>query len=267
MLEAIIYSSMAGLATGLGALFVVIFGRPSVKFLSVMLGFAGGVMLSVSAFELLPEARELGGSVAAVVGVVAGAVMMMLLDVVIPHIHRGFRSSEGLPAAEAAATNELVVNGRLTDGRRSGELSCNNLLRCGIFLVIGIALHNLPEGLAIGAGYTSSSALGAVIVVSLALHNVPEGMVTAAPLLLGGMQRWRVVLLTTIAGLMTPIGTAIGGLLFVVSKGLVGGALAFAAGAMVYIVSDELIPQSHQYHSHAANVGLIVGFLSGFVFG
>ncbi len=262
MFEAVIYSSLAGLATGVGALFVVFFGRPSTKFLSAMMGFAGGVMLSISAFELLPEAKELGGSVAAVTGVIAGAAMMMLLDAVIPHLHRGFRSG----TSSARAAEELVVNGSRADGSLSSGLDCSSLLRCGLFLVLGIALHNLPEGLAIGAGYTSSAALGAVIVVGLALHNVPEGMATATPLLLGGMPKWQVVLLTTLAGLMTPLGTLIGALVFAVSKGLVGGALAFAAGAMIYIVSDELIPQSHQYHSHTANVGLLVGFLSGFIF-
>ncbi len=264
MLQTILYSSLAGLATGVGALLVVILGKPSVKFLSAMLGFAGGVMLAISAFELLPEAKQLGGEIASAIGVIMGAGMMALLDVILPHIHRGFRNSEGISVGEAES---LIVNGTQATGLVSGKLNYANLLKCGLFLVVGIALHNLPEGLAIGAGYTSSAALGMVIVVSLALHNVPEGMVTATPLLLGGMEKWRVVLLTTMAGLMTPVGTAIGALLFSVSPGFVGGALAFAAGAMIYIVSDELIPQSHQYHSHAANLGLLAGFISGFIFG
>lgn len=266
MLQTVLYSSLAGLATGVGALLVVIFGKPSVKFLSAMLGFAGGVMLAISAFELLPEAKHLGGVTAAALGVTMGAGMMALLDVILPHIHRGFRNSEGI-SVDMAAADSLLVNGNHSVGQISGKLDYANLLKCGLFLVVGIALHNLPEGLAIGAGYTSSAALGMVIVVSLALHNVPEGMVTATPLLLGGMEKWRVVLLTTLAGLMTPVGTAIGAMLFSVSQGFVGGALAFAAGAMIYIVSDELIPQSHQYHSHAANLGLLAGFISGFIFG
>ncbi len=248
----VLLSSLAGLATGVGALFVVIFGRPSGRFLSAMLGFAGGIMLAISAFDLLPESQHLGGPLNAVIGVVLGAGLMAALDNILPHIHRGFKSSEGA----------VLANGGL-----DGELDSANLLKCGIFLVIGIALHNLPEGLAIGAGYTSSITLGTVIMVSLALHNIPEGMVTATPLLLGGMEKWRVVLLTTLAGMMTPIGTIIGALLFSVSSSFVSIALAFAAGAMIYIVSDELIPQSHQYHSHTANVGLIAGFILVFILG
>lgn len=252
MATTVLLSSLAGLATGVGALIVVLFGRPSTRFLSAMLGFAAGIMLAISAFDLLPEAEQLGGPLNAVIGLALGAALMAGLDAVLPHIHRGFKSSEGL----------LDTNGGL-----HGELNCSSLLKCGLFLLVGIALHNLPEGLAIGAGYTSSFTLGTVIVISLALHNVPEGMVTSTPLLLGGMERWRVVLLTTLAGMMTPIGTVIGAMLFGLNGGFVSVALAFAAGAMIYIVSDELIPQSHQYHSHTANIGLLAGFILVFMIG
>jgi ZIP family zinc transporter len=244
---ALVSSVLAGLATGAGALLVVLFGRPSLKFFSAMLGFAAGIMLAISAFDLLPEAHALGGPVGSAVGLILGAGLMAGLDVIIPHIHKGSQ------------------NGRLQQESMVEGLDCHDLLKCGLFLVVGIALHNLPEGLAIGAGNASSANLGTIIAISLALHNVPEGMVTAAPLLLGGMEKWRVILLATIAGLMTPVGTLIGSLAFTVNRGLLGGALAFAAGAMVYIVSDELIPQSHRYHSHTANAGLLAGFVLVFI--
>ena len=134
-------------------------------------------------------------------------------------------------------------------------------------LAIGIALHNLPEGLAIGAGYMNSASLGATIAISLALHNVPEGIATAIPLHMGGMEKWKVVLLVTMAGLMTPLGTFLGAAILQVNANAVSLALALAAGAMIYIVSDELIPQSHEYHSHAANLGLVAGFVLGYVIG
>ena len=243
LLEVILYSTLAGLATGVGALLVILFGKPRDKVLSGMLGFAAGIMLAISALELLPEALELGGLTSTVVGFALGAGLMTLLDVYLPHIHMGLGRRE-----------TEFENGRGLKGNA-------DLLKLGWFIAIGIGLHNLPEGLAIGAGFFSNPGLGMAIVVGLALHNIPEGMVTAGPLLLGGMSKLNVILLTTLVGLMTPIGTLIGTLVFTTSEVFVGAALAFAAGAMIYIVSDELIPQSHKYHNHMANAGLLGGFL------
>lgn len=240
MLEIVLVSTLAGLATTVGALLVVIFGKPSVKILALLLGFAAGVMIAISAFDLLPEAVELGSNWQAILGFALGAALMFGLDAFIPHAHIGSGKSEGV----------------------TGD---SEMLKMGYFIFLGIALHNLPEGLAIGAGYTSSLTLGAAIAISLALHNVPEGMATAVPLLIGGMSKYKVVLLATVAGLMTPLGTLLGAAVFRVSTGMVSVALAFAAGAMVYIASDELIPQSHRYHDHLANLGLIAGFVLGFL--
>ena len=121
--------------------------------------------------------------------------------------------------------------------------------------------------MAIGAGYMSSPALGLAIVVGLAFHNIPEGMATACPLLMGGMRPWRIFLLTFLIGMMTPLGTLIGAILYTAGEVFVAMAMAFAAGAMIYIVSDELIPQSHKYHSHTANAGLLLGFLLVLIIG
>jgi ZIP family zinc transporter len=238
MWEFVGISALAGVATGLGAIVVLLVGKPSDSLLSLVLGFAAGIMLAISAFSLLPEALALGGTVRAVIGFLAGAGLMFLLDSLVPHLHIG--------------------SGQ---GERHGRQQ--ELLKVGYFIFLGIALHNLPEGLAIGAGFTASQRLGATIAVALALHNVPEGMATAAPLLGGGAGRGKTIILTTTAGLMTPVGTLLGAALFSISQRLVSLALALAAGAMVYIVSDELIPQSHAYHSHMANAGLLAGFLLG----
>lgn len=238
MLEIMLISTAAGLATGAGGLAVLLLGKPSSRVLSLMLGFAAGIMLAISAFDLLPEALAMGGMAAAVPGFILGAGLMYALDVVVPHTHIGSGKAEG-----------------------NGEEQ--RMLKLGYFIFLGIALHNLPEGLAIGAGYSASLRLGAAIAIALALHNVPEGMATAAPLLGGGMPPWRAVGLTTLAGLMTPVGTGIGLVLAGVSSRFIALFLALAAGAMVYIVSDELIPQSHAFHSHLANAGLLAGFLLG----
>ncbi len=279
MWDSILISTLAGLATGVGALLVALFGRPSRRFLSAMLGLAGGLMLAISVFDLLPEADMLGNHTTTVLGFVLGAGLMALLDVILPHVHMDMQTPEsgvvgGLSAAQvqpACTSYQGNGKGRHRRGRRCGKTggfeACQlqSMLHCGLFLAIGIALHNLPEGLAIGAGYSNSITLGATIAISLAMHNVPEGMVTAAPLLLAGMNRWRVVGIATLAGLMTPIGTFIGAVLISISPEFVSIAMALAAGAMIYIVSDELIPQSHEYHSHAANLGLVAGFVLGYM--
>lgn len=240
MLEVVYISTLAGLATTLGAVLVIILGKPSFKVLAALLGFAAGVMIAISAFDLMPEAVKLGSSWKAVLGFLLGAGLMYGLDALVPHAHIGSGSSDGTETQGA-------------------------MLKMGYFIFLGIALHNLPEGLAIGAGYTSSLSLGGAIAISLGLHNVPEGMATAVPLLMGGMNKYKVIWLATLAGMMTPLGTIIGAALFRLSPGMVSVSLAFAAGAMVYIASDELIPQSHQYHDHFANLGLMAGFILGFL--
>ncbi len=242
MLQIMLISTAAGLATGLGGLLVLFFGRPSAKLLSSMLGFAAGIMLAISSFDLMPEAIEMGGLLIAIIGFLLGAGLMYLLDIIVPHIHMGSGEGEGAP-----------------------DYDQSKMLKLGYFIFFGIALHNLPEGLAIGAGYSASIRLGAAIAIALALHNVPEGMATAAPLIGGGMSKLKAIGLTTLAGLMTPVGTGIGLALTSISSQFIGLFLALAAGAMVYIVSDELIPQSHAFHSHLANAGLLAGFLLGMV--
>ncbi len=238
-MKILVISILAGAATGLGAVLVLLFGKPTKTLMSVVLGFAAGIMLSISAFDLLPEALTLGGMTWTVIGFLLGATLMFGLDSLVPHIHIG----EG----------KADVRGD------------KQMLKVGYFIFLGIALHNLPEGLAIGAGFSASQGLGTAIAIALALHNVPEGMATAAPLLMGGLGKLRVVGLTTLAGLMTPIGTLIGLVLINLSEAFISIALALAAGAMVYIVSDELIPESHKYHSHLANAGLLTGFLVGMI--
>ena len=106
--------------------------------------------------------------------------------------------------------------------------------------------------------------MGLLIAVAIAFHNIPEGLAIAGPLKAGGLDNLRLLAFTLIAGLMTPLGTLIGMAIFNISATLVGGSLAFAAGAMIYIVNDELVPQSNKMHSHFANAGIMAGLLIGF---
>ncbi len=246
-MEGLVYSFFAGISMALGALIVLCFGRPGKSLLSLILGFAAGVMLAISAFDLIPEAIEMGSIWHAAAGFLVGAAMMYVLDLIIPHAH---------------------MSGDLDGPARSAgeaENSDRKALRTGCLVFLGMALHNVPEGLAIGAGLESSPELGFYIAVAIGLHNIPEGMATAGPLRAGGLSSAKVLLLTLLAGMMTPVGALIGLIAFGISDAFVAAGMALAAGAMVYIASDELIPQSHGYHSHMANFGILGGFLAGFV--
>jgi ZIP family zinc transporter len=230
--EVLVISTITGLATGLGALIVMCFDDISKKLLSAMLGFAAGIMISVSTFHLLPSAVEYGTVLLAALGFCLGTISMLLLDNLVPHVH--FLQKEGKKSKFA---------------------------KMGYFIAAGIALHNFPEGLAVGAGYEAADSLGMMIAVAILLHNIPEGMGVAAPLKAGGERNLKILGITCLAGLFTPLGTLFGYFIFKVSPHFVSIAMGFAAGAMFYIVSDEIIPESHVQHSHASNIGITAGVL------
>ena len=203
MLQILLVSTLSGLATTVGGLVVIVFGRLKEKSLSFLLGFAGGVMLAISNFDLIPSAVRYGNFLLTVIGFSAGVVLMFLLDTLLPHLHLGKE-----------------------EGQEKG------FLKMGYFIAIGIALHNIPEGM---------------------------GM--SVPLRMARVGILRILLVTTLAGIFTPLGTLIGFALYSISKDFVSISLALAAGAMIYIVSDELIPESHKHHSHFANLGIVLGFM------
>lgn len=233
--EVIWHSLLAGLATVLGALSVVALGRPGERILSVFLGFAGGVMTSVVIFDLLPSALDHGSVFTTTAGFLLGLIFMLFLDVI------------------------LSIWPGLNNANNTGEKS--RFLKMGYLIAIGIALHDLPEGIAIAVGYSAKQSLGILIALSIGLHNIPEGMATAAPLLMGGVKPHTIIITCLAISLFTPIGAAIGLLIISFSSRFICILLALAGGAMAFIVYNELIPESRRRHPNYSRLGFFLGLV------
>jgi ZIP family zinc transporter len=227
-------SLAAGLATGVGALPVLFTRRISDRFLDILLGFAAGVMLAATSFSLLVPSVELGGPWVAVLGLLLGAVVLHLIDRFIPHFSPAF-GVEGPPS---------------------------RLSRVWLF-VLAITIHNFPEGLAVGVSFGSGDVgAGFVIATAIGLQNMPEGLAVAVPLVREGYSRRRALWYGTLTGLVEPLGGLLGAAIVAISRPLLPWGLAFAAGAMLFVIADEMIPESHRKgYKREATFGLIAGFI------
>ncbi|KUO51261.1 MAG: hypothetical protein APF76_17420 [Desulfitibacter sp. BRH_c19] len=232
MLQVLLLSLLAGFATFLGGLSVLILGKPTEKSLAVFLGLAIGIMLGVVVLDLLPSAYTYGTILTTFYGFIFGILFLLLMDQLLNII------SPTTPA----------------------QRDMRYLLNMGYLIAIGIALHDLPEGIAIAVGYAAKENLGWLIALAIGLHNIPEGMATAAPLRMGGMKPVTILIVIGFVSLFTPIGTLIGLFIISISPEKISFLLALAGGAMSYIVFFELIPEARQRHPNYARLGAIIGF-------
>ena len=232
-----------GGATVIGALIGFAFKNISHKFSDIILSFAAGVMLAAAVLGLIIPSVEHGSDygmpialLITVVGIFLGAVCLNLIDKLVPHLH-------GLMGVES-------------------EEHHNEGLNKVLLFVLAIAIHNLPEGIAAGVGFGSGDTAGALIIAGgIALQNVPEGMVVIAPMLAAGVSKKRTLLIAAMTGLVEVIGTLIGYLAVSISTVILPFALAFAGGTMLYVISDEMIPETH---AHGAQRGATYALLAGF---
>jgi ZIP family zinc transporter len=230
-------SLLAGMATGIGGIIVLLLRRVSDRIVSFSMGFASGVMLMVAFNNLFLEAEKFLAHVELIILFSLGAVMMIVLDLTIPHI-------------------ELTT--------RKGNGKDEKMLRSGVLIAIGITLHNLPEGFVVAAGYSYMPSLGLIIAIAIMLHNIPEGVATAIPFTEAGTRPLKIAVITLLSGLAEPVGALVGAfaLSFVGTRTVVGYSLVFAAGVMTYITADELIPVAHEYgFKHTVSVGLLLGII------
>ena len=230
-----------GGATIFGAVLGFAFKNISHKFSDIVLSFAAGVMLAAAVLGLVLPALEYGGKfglIHVVAGIFCGAVCLNLFDRVVPHLHRLSGVDQEQHPGQSEKLNKILL------------------------FVLAIAIHNLPEGIAAGVGFGSGNVTEALTVAGgIALQNIPEGMVIIGPMLAAGMSAKRTFLCAMATGLVEVVGTLLGYFAVSISVAILPFALAFAGGTMLYIISDEMIPETHAHGGErGATYALLVGF-------
>ena len=266
----LITTAIAGVVgTGLGGLIGAVLQKDSNRTVSLLLSFAGGVMLSVVCFDLVTEAIETNVGILTVIGAIAlGVAVIFLLNHLIdrktnpevPHI------DENHPKT-ADDLDELIHSDHLEQHYAKNDNKFS-LFIAGIVMASAIALHNVPEGMTIGASYASNEGVmgsaALVLAILIGMHNIPEGMAVSVPLITGGMRKWKAVLITASSGIPTILGALLGYLLGEIGAMGLALSLGFASGAMLYVVFGEILPQAIlMYHSKLPAFSTIVGMLVG----
>lgn len=220
------------IGTSLGGFIGAFIKVSSNKYLSFILEFSAGLMTAIICFDLIPESLEIVDLSTCIIGILVGILAMIYC-------------------------NKIV-------SKYSNYSHQSSMFQTGIFIALGLAIHNFPEGLAIGAGFESSNTLGLKLAIAIALHDIPEGISIALPLSLSGSSKIKSILITTLSGLTTGLGAFFGVLVGNISQIFIGLSLSFAAGCMLYIVSCELIPESKKrYLGRFNSLGFMIGIMIG----
>ena len=240
-MENILKTTILGLffgtfGTTLGGIIGVTINKNSNRFLSTILSLASGLMTAIVCFELIPEALDISNVTTVLCGIIIGILLMIICDRI---VEKRF--------------NKMKINDKK-----------DRLLKTGIIVSIGLAIHNFPEGLAIGSGFEASKTLGYALAIAIAMHDIPEGISMAVPMKNGGIKPIKVVFYVILSGVTTGIGAFFGALIGGISQSIISICLSFAAGAMLYIVSGELLPESNKlYQGKLPVVANIIGFILG----
>ncbi len=234
-------SIVAGLATGVGALPALFFKDISERLFNSLLGAAAGVMLAATAFSLLVPGIDYGNQIwpdqglwVVSAGMIVGALFLHFADQKLPHLHFDAVS----------------------------DTSLDTLQKISLF-VIAITIHNFPEGMSVGVSYGSGDMdNGLVLAIAIALQNIPEGLAVALPLVGIGYNKWKAVAIATLTGLVEPVGGLLGITMVTLFSSVLPIAMGFAAGAMLFVISEEIIPETHaKGRSRIATFALMAGFI------
>jgi len=229
----IIFSGiMALIGTMVGAFIGVVMNKPSRRFLGNIIGFASGLMLSVVVFELIPEATNKTGILTTLLFLILGITIVTIID-------------------------------------KMSNLSSNSnseYTKVAFMVAIGIMIHNFPEGLVMGFGFVNGDSLGLKMSLIIAIHDIPEGLAVAAPLMLSGIRGRRILFYAFLTALPTAIGAWIGIYIGSISIGILGSALAFASGVMLYVIHGEMIPESKKlWPGTTSTLGILSGMIVGLI--
>ncbi len=229
-----------GMSTVVGSIIGFSFKKISHKFSDIILSFAAGVMLCAAVFGLIMPSLDEGNAFSVyvtIIGIFCGALILNLLDKTIPHLHR----LSGIDIENHSEKNEKLSK--------------------VLLFVMAIAIHNFPEGIAAGVGFGTDN-IGEALTIAggIAAQNIPEGMVIIAPMLSAGMTKKRTLFAALMTGLVEVVGTFIGYFAVSISNSVLPFALAFAGGTMLYVISDEMIPETHHEGTRGATYALLAGF-------
>lgn len=258
---AMLLTTLAGLATGIGSAIAFFIRTPRYSYLSLMLGFSAGVMIYISFAELLKTAINDVGFGIANIAFFAGIAFIAVIDIAVPHSYEAEQVSDTHPGF----LKRFFGKGKGDSIGRDAPVNHDNaiLMRAGLFTAIGIAIHNFPEGMVtFSCAATGDLALGMVTAVAIAIHNIPEGIAVSVPIFYATGSRRKAFLYSFSSGLAEPVGALIGYAILMpfLTPALLACLLAFVAGIMVFISLDELLPLAHRYgQSHLAIIGVVIG--------
>lgn len=215
--------------TGLGSILGIAIKKTN-KISSFLLGLTGGFVMFIVSFHLFPEAFYLGGAFIVILGTTIGVSLIIILEKIL------------------------------------GKLSFLSFMKTSLILGIGVAIHNFPEGLALGSTLVGVSDFGFVLSLAMLLHNIPEGMSIAIPLSLNKTKRWKILMFAILTGVPTGIGAYLGAYLGSMSSNIIPFSLAMAGGIMLYIVCDEIIPKGkYLYKGKTSSIAVVIGFILGII--
>jgi ZIP family zinc transporter len=224
-----------GIGTSIGGLISVLIYKPSDKLVSGILSFAAGIMLSVTSFDLMPKAYEIGGFFIVTLGLAIGLIMVFFAKDMIP-----------------------------LDKLKQYKGKKLSYIKMSLIIIISISLHNFPEGVAVGSGYVYSDNLGVKIGILIAAHDIPEGISVGVPLIMAGISPLIVVMITLLTGIPTAVGAVFGALVGGISDYFIAFCLSAAASSMLYVSANELIPEANILHKgKSSSLMLLLGFMAG----